>query len=159
MHLSEEIADLLRTWTASKDAVASGFFEVARETRRAPDRDHDIALELKAKIGGSRLSLCNCATQPLVAAMIELRFAFSAQRLGETTMPTFVTSNREVARKFRTAYLTGRTIDGDFCGQSFPRAKVCSIKRDALSVTGRWRIRIEQEEDDSTPAGLVVVEP
>jgi hypothetical protein len=73
-------------------------------------------------------------------------------------MPTFMTTSREIARRFRTAYLTGRPIDGDVCGQSFKRAKVCSVKRDPFCASGRWRIRIEQAEEQPPP-NLVVVEP
>lgn len=59
-------------------------------------------------------------------------------------MATFVTTDREVARRFRAAYLTGRTINGDVCGHRFAKARVCSVKRDPLSVKGRWKIRIEE---------------
>ncbi len=72
-------------------------------------------------------------------------------------MPTFMTTSRDIARRFRTAYLTGRVIDGTVCGQSFTRAKVCSVKRDPLSVAGRWRIRIEPSEE--TPPNLTLAEP
>lgn len=70
-------------------------------------------------------------------------------------MPTFVTTSREVARKFRTAYLTGRVINGNVCGHSFTRAKVRSVTRDPSSAAGRWRISIEQEHPT---AELMLVE-
>ncbi len=70
-------------------------------------------------------------------------------------MPTFATFNREVVRKLRTAYLSSRAITGDVCGQNFTRAKVHSVKRDPLSPTGRWRIRIGREEPGAADRLLV----
>jgi hypothetical protein len=70
-------------------------------------------------------------------------------------MPTFVTTSREVARKLRTAYLTGRAFSGDIAGHNFEDVKVSSVKRDPLSATGRWRIRIEEQEKGAPDLVLV----
>jgi len=74
-------------------------------------------------------------------------------------LPIFVTTSRDTARKYRAAWLADRVIDADILGDSFARAKVCSVKRDPLSPSGRWIIEVEQAKSDGLTifaAGLAV---
>jgi hypothetical protein len=57
---------------------------------------------------------------------------------------SFMTTDRQVARKFRAAYLMGRVVNGDVCGWRFAKATVGSVIRDPGSVKGRWRITLHE---------------
>jgi hypothetical protein len=54
-----------------------------------------------------------------------------------------------VACKYRAAWLADRVIEADILGDSFSKVKVCSVKRDPLSASGRWIIEVEQAKADS----------
>jgi hypothetical protein len=74
-------------------------------------------------------------------------------------LPTFTTTSRDVARRFRTAWLANLVINADVLGASFAKAKVCSVKRDPRSASGRWSIEVEEAKSDWVPifvAGLAV---
>ena len=66
-------------------------------------------------------------------------------------MPTFTTTSSAVARKFRTAWLAGLVINANVLGASFAKAKVCSVKRDPRSASGRWSIEVEEAKSDWVP--------
>ena len=70
-------------------------------------------------------------------------------------MPTFMTTSRDVARKFRTAWLADLVVNANVLGASFSKAKVCSVKRDPNSASGRWSIEVEQAKSDWIPIFVV----
>ena len=66
-------------------------------------------------------------------------------------MPTFVTTSRDIARAFRTAWLADRLINGDIFGQGLSKARVLSVQRDPFSIAGSWRVDLEAAASDSSP--------
>ena len=81
---------------------------------------------------------------------------------GDDQIATFTTTDREVARRFRAAWLAGHVINADVLGASFSRAKVCSVKRDPISASRRWSIEVEEAQFDSVrifAAGLTAHPP